>query len=311
MGGQNRIYGGFGKLRAMCSDKTSFYMTAARGLAASTRLYKVDSIVHVEDEDDIWFWRQILGRYRPGRYKFMPGSMNEKGQHTTGCSQCLKYKDFLSQRFFICIDSDLRYMLDEEISAQKGILQTYTYSWENHCCFAEKLQQTFADKTGRGNDFDFSVFLRRYSEIVYCPFLLMLHQERTGQSDFDRTKFKELITLQYRQGDEQDNGTPILERLGSVLETTIAPILVDSDFDFAAEVIRYAAKGVVESNVYLYFRGHCLYNLIVSIGNRLCDGRSVNFEQEILRTTLAFERYDAISKIRADVGILNSIRYIC
>lgn len=142
----------------MCNDKASFYMNAARGLAASTLLYNVDSIVHVEDEDDIWFWQQILSVYRPGRYKFMPGSVNEKAQYTTGCSQCLKYKDFLSQRFFICIDSDLRYLLNEDISAEKGILQTYTYSWENHCCFAEKLQQVFADMTGRGNDFDFSVF---------------------------------------------------------------------------------------------------------------------------------------------------------
>ena len=310
MGGQDCVYGGFGKLRAMCSDKTSFYMTAARGLAASTRLYKVDSIVHVEDEDDIWFWRQILGKYRPGRYKFMPGSMNEKGQHTTGCSQCLKYKDFLSQRFFICIDSDLRYMLDEDISAQKGILQTYTYSWENHCCFAEKLQQTFADKTGRGNDFDFSIFLRRYSEILYRPFLLMLYQERNGLTIFDRIKFKELIAIQYRHGDEQDNGASLLGRIVGRLEP-IQTILTDRDFDFTSEAARYAAKGIYESNTYLYVRGHCLYNMIMSIGDRLCAGLSVDFEQDILRTALAFEAYDAISKIRADIGTLNSIRYNC
>lgn len=99
-------------------------------MAASTLMYGVDSIVHVEDKDDIWFWQQLLAKYRGGRYKFKPATINEKGNRNTGCTQCLKYKGFLSQKFFICIDSDLRYLLEEGISAEDGILQTYTYSWE-------------------------------------------------------------------------------------------------------------------------------------------------------------------------------------
>ena len=82
-------------------NKRDFYEKAAKGLAASTRLYGVNSVVHVEDKDDIWFWQQLLSKYRPGRYKFMPATLNEKGNRTTGCAQCLKYKDFLSSRFFI------------------------------------------------------------------------------------------------------------------------------------------------------------------------------------------------------------------
>ena len=117
----------------MEADKRSFYEKAAKGLAASTKLYGVDTIVHVENTDDIWFWQQLLSKYRNKRYKFMPATNNEKGNRTAGCEQCLKYKEFLSQKFFICIDSDLRYLLDEELSAEMGILQTYTYSWENHC----------------------------------------------------------------------------------------------------------------------------------------------------------------------------------
>lgn len=117
----------------MAVDKHVFFKDVAKRLAASTLLYKVDSVVHVEDKDDIWFWEQLLLKYRPGRYKFKPATMNEKGNRTAGCAQCLKYKGFLSQKFFICIDSDLRRLAGEDISAVDGILQTYTYSWENHC----------------------------------------------------------------------------------------------------------------------------------------------------------------------------------
>lgn len=97
----------------MNADKDAFYEKAAKGLAASTTLYGVDSIIHVEDKDDIWFWQQFLPKYRSGRYKFLPATTNERGNRTTGCTQCLKYKKFLSQKFFICIDSDLRYLQEE------------------------------------------------------------------------------------------------------------------------------------------------------------------------------------------------------
>ena len=88
----------------MAVDKHVFFKDVAKRLAASTLLYKVDSVVHVEDKDDIWFWEQLLLKYRPGRYKFKPATMNEKGNRTAGCAQCLKYKGFLSQKFFICFD---------------------------------------------------------------------------------------------------------------------------------------------------------------------------------------------------------------
>ena len=48
----------------MNAEKKEFYRLSAKRFAASTFLYKVDALVHVEDKDDIWFWRQILSRYR-------------------------------------------------------------------------------------------------------------------------------------------------------------------------------------------------------------------------------------------------------
>lgn len=293
----------------MDANKKAFYETAARGLAASTLLYGVDSIVHVKDKDDIEFWQQLLSKYRAGRYKFKPATTNEKGNRNTGCTQCLKYKDFLSQKFFICIDSDLRYLLEEEgIAASKGILQTYTYSWENHYAFASALQQSFDEYTHKGTEFDFVAFLQEYSEVAHESFLLMLYQERNGLTDFNRDAFRSLISLQYRQRDEADNGRQFLDRLASGLASAIEGIKGTCGFHLAEESVRYASKGIRKENVYLYVRGHCLYNSLVSIGKKLCEGTGVDFEQNILKNALAFEQYDAISRIKADIGILKTIR---
>lgn len=292
----------------MAANKNTYFKDVAKGLAASTILYKVKSVVHVENKDDIWFWEQLLSKYRAGRYKFKPATINEKGNQTTGCTQCLKYKDFLSQKFFICIDSDLRYLLGENISATNGILQTYTYSWENHCAFAIQLQQTFEKKIQEGISFNFVLFLQQYSAIIYKPFLLMLYQEKNSLTDFNRDKFKQCISLQYRKKDEQNNGKQFLERLSSQLEDNIKDIISNCGFDFDKESTCYTALGVKEENAYLYARGHCLYNSLVSIGTKLCGNTGIDFEQNILKDILAFEQYDEISKIKKDIHLLNAFK---
>lgn len=220
----------------------------------------------------------------------------------------MKYRGFLSQKFFVCIDSDLRYLLEEGISAEDGILQTYTYSWENHCAFASQLQQTFDKYTHKGAEFDFSVFLSGYSEVVYEPFLLMLYQLKNELTEFDRDKFRTIISLQYRRGDEKNNGKQFLDRLSLDLQTATKNIKDTCGFNMADESVYYETKGLRKENVYLYVRGHCLYNSLVSIGKKLCEGTGMDFEQNILKNALAFEQYDAISRIKADIGILKTIR---
>lgn len=290
----------------MAVNKEEYFKVAAKGLTASTKLYKVDSIVHVEDEDDIWFWEQLLSKYRPGKYKFKPATTNEKGQRTTGCTQCLKYRNHLSQSFFICIDSDLRYLLNEDISATNGILQTYTYSWENHCAFASALQDSFEMHVNK--DFNFKTFLLQYSTIMYKPFLLMLYLMKNDLPGFGREAFKQCISIQYRKEDEMNNGKAFLERLAARLAEATKDIIDGCVFDLEQESCFYAVLGLREENAYLYVRGHCLYNSLISIGTKLCENAGVDFQQNILKSSLAFDKYDEISRIKTDIHMLNTIR---
>lgn len=290
----------------MRASRESYYESVARRLAGSAILYGADSVVHVEAEDDIWFWKSMLERYRKGKYIFLPATKNEHGNWTSGCTQCLKYRKFLSQRFFICIDSDLRLLLGERLEASRGILQTRTYSWENHCVWAEGLQERFASATGRGDSFDFRRFLEEYSGTVYVPMLLMLYQERTGQEDFAREHFRRCISVVYRHGDERDNGRRLLREIRNRLDKATAGCL--DGFRLQEEQTRYSEYGLREDNAYLYVRGHCIYNTVVSIGRKLCENTGCDFENDILLAGPDYGRYPELDNIADDIRQLSSLR---
>ena len=132
---------------------------------------RVKAVVHLEDAEDELFWKNQLQKASPATYHFLAYSKNDKGNKARGCEQCLRYKSFLTCRFFICIDSDLRQLRGEEgLSADNFIAQTYTYSWENHFCEAEHLQERLV-RVMPNVAFDFNFFLRELSKVVYKPLL--------------------------------------------------------------------------------------------------------------------------------------------
>ena len=153
----------------------------------------IRSVVHLEDAEDEPFWDTILQRVRPGKYHYVHYSKSEKGNDTTGCDQCLKFRPYLTSRFFICIDSDLRYLMGEaNLDATHYVIQTYTYSWENHYCQSGALQSSItANATGLG--FDFSIFYSELSHALYEPLLLLLYCKRTDNILLTEKLFRQIF----------------------------------------------------------------------------------------------------------------------
>lgn len=125
---------------------------------------------------------------------------------------------------------------------------------------------------------------------------------------FGRETFKQCISVQYKKEDELDNRQAFLERLSARLAEATKDVMGSCGFNLEKESCFYADLGVREENVYLYVRGHCLYNSLVSIGTNLCENTGVDFEQNILKSGLAFDKYDEISRIKTDIHMLNTIR---
>lgn len=125
------------------AEKRAFYGSAAKRFKAELRLYGATAAIHLENKNDEVFWSKILKEAFPnGKFRFISASRSIGGNVTCGCTQCLQYRDFLDKNFWIAIDSDYRYLSEEpNIDARHFILQTYTYSFENHFCYWKNVQR--------------------------------------------------------------------------------------------------------------------------------------------------------------------------
>ena len=258
--------------------------------------------VHLEDGDDKGFWNAMLQGRQPGHYYFITHSRSPKGYDTKGCEQCLKYRPYLSKRFFICIDSDMRYLLQEpDLNASNFICQTYTYSWENHYCEASALQQRFEKQCpDKAAIFDFSAFLSELSKALYKPLLLLLYCLKNDKPDFNLRMFSACIPNQCKRVELADNGKTLLERIAKNFEQHLNSQFAKS-IDYNAESSYCHALNVNEENAYLHVRGHNVFDLVAYIGDLLCRGTSVSFKNDVLTNELPPQDYWQIKRVASDI----------
>ncbi len=307
--------------------RTAYYSAAARRFALDARMFRCRAAVHVENKDDIAFWGAVLKHFRPGdKFHFLAGSRNEFGRETYGVTQCLKYFDYLNPNFFICIDSDYRYLLRERmINVEHYVLQTYTYSFENHHCFAEGLDDVCSRATHMKNTvFDFRRFLKMFSNILYDLFVWHLYFQNADPSLFSQAEFDSYLCLSNSKKRPliTEHGEPVLEEWKIRIEKKVEALgrkYSNADLDIVKE--RYRELGLTPDNVYLFVRGHNLYDLVLLLCKEVCKlllrkarkrqnahsemmkevyrGRySVDYE---LRQNIKYGAYLPICKIEEDV----------
>lgn len=241
--------------------------------------------VHLEDAEDKKFWLHRLQQVKPGKYNLVSYSKSAKDNNTTGCEQCLKYKGYLSKNFFIAIDSDIRYLVQQPgIDAAHYIAQTYTYSWENHYCEAVNLQHRF-EKAFADEDkfapFDFCAFLTELSVLLYKPLLLVVRNELspTKCASLTTKKVFGAMPAQVRREWLADNGRVLLNEIAGKLAVVTG---CADDKGLQAYANRLKELGITEKTAYLHVRGHNLYNMIRSMGTLLCGGTQIKFTTQVL-----------------------------
>lgn len=249
--------------------------------------------VHLESEEDEMFWDTMLQKYHSGKYNYVYYSKNESGNDSKGCVQCLKYKNYLSRNFFICIDSDLRYLCQEQgIDRSHFILQTYGYSWENHYCYAEKLETSWKNKCPeKAKDFSFRHFINELSCALYTDFLNFLIMRKRGfKKDFPLRRFDGSIPRQCNSKELAENGKGIIYK-----------IKAGGSYVNAQDKAYFQNLGLTERNAYMHIKGHTIYTLIKSIGDCICYYSNINFEKDILLDSLQTSGYWEVDKIREDI----------
>lgn len=257
-------------------SRTLHFANAAKRFALDAKMFRCRAAVHVENKDDIAFWSAVLKHFRPGdKFHFIAGSRNEYGNETYGVTQCLKYFPYLSPDFFICIDSDYRYLLKErDINVKHFVIQTYTYSFENHHCFADGLDDVCCRVTRLKNTvFDFNRFLTEFSNILYELFIWHLYFQNADPVRFSQLEFDAYLALTTSRSYPlvYDNGGRALDELRVRVERKLK--FLRRKYPHAnLEIVkqRYLELGVTPDNVYLFVRGHNLYNLILLICKEVC-----------------------------------------
>ncbi|MEE1254068.1 MAG: DUF4435 domain-containing protein [Paludibacteraceae bacterium] len=265
---------------------------------------RVVASVHLENRDDELFWDTLLQHHKEGKYNFIYESRVEKDSSPhSGVDQCLRYKAYLSSTFFICIDSDLRYLLQEtNIDANHFIIQTYTYSWENHYCIAEHIQKRIKELAPEAaTKFDFVHFLSNLSKYAYEPFIYLLEAVANHSAPNNmRKQFRHCIPSQCSALIFNDNGALFLSQIKQeLLQFKNNPLFASIDLKAAKQ--KYKTLGITESNAYLHLRGHNIWSLTNSIGTILCKSYKINFKEQILIPSLQLAGNWQIEKIHTDI----------
>ena len=262
---------------------------------------RLKAVVHLEDAEDELFWDHQLQKASPATYHFLAYSKNDRGNEARGCEQCLRYRPFLTNRFFICIDSDLRQLRGEEgLSPDNFIAQTYAYSWENHFCEAEHLQARLV-KLLPNVEFDFRIFLQGLSKIVYEPLLYLVHYSQSSElnQQWNITKFNACLPLQPKRDELANNGRAYLERVAKLFREAIANL---------QQNVPMKNEHLDETNAYLHIQGHQLYKLVLNIGTLLCRGTKVAYKTDILDKALHTEGYVEIDNVQSDLVKITSAK---
>jgi hypothetical protein len=254
------------------------------------------AVVHLEGEDDETFWNYQLQSVCPGRYRFIYHSKSNSGKETTGCEQCLRFRPYLSKHFFICIDSDLRLLRGEKnLDVHQYIIQTYTYSWENHLCEGYHLQKCL--EKYESINFDIENFLQKFSQIVYKPLLYLIGYSADSETNqlWNISKFNACIPLQPKRIDLRNNGSSYLLAMKLLFDKALLGLNSN---------MLQSIDSLTETNAYLHIQGHQLYKLILHIGTMLCSNAGVAFRTEVLDKNVCTEGYHEIEALQADLKIL-------
>lgn len=303
-------------------EKKQFYEIAAKRFKAEVRLYGATAAVHIENKNDVPFWEKVLlHAYPKGKFRFITSSRSATGNVTCGCTQCMQYHPFLDNRFWIAIDSDYRYLGEEPgIDTDHFVLQTYTYSFENHICYGPNMNRAYHLALGFEPDailpeeiaFDFDAFLKEYSFIVYPLMVWQLYLSNINKDEFPQAVFHRLLHLSIPKEFWKDNGASVLDILrkrSRKLQMHLKNKYPDADYTWYEA--RCNELGLTRDNCYLFVRGHNLYDSLIPLASNLVSHhKSMNkmlkgnkFEN-ILTSHICFDQYHEINAIINDINTI-------
>ena len=243
-------------------ERNKKYILDARAFVADAKKKHLDGAVYCEAKEDTRFWEKVLTEFMPNhKFDFHCYTKTKNSDKSSGKGQVLLYESVANRNFLLCIDSDYDYLLDN-LTTQNNpyILQTYTYSIENHWCYAPSLNDFLSKLFEEKINFDFEKFLSDFSKIIYEAFLHTVLSEKSENPYFSRHDLEAILNF-----NNYGNKNDYLNYINTKLQQKINDFNSDfkqSDFD-NLNLFLQRNKGLSPETTYLFLRGHTLFEKVI------------------------------------------------
>lgn len=253
--------------------------------------------VFVEDEEDVPFWKDIFLLCNV-QTRVYPAS---KTSLKRGKEIVLRLAPQVGKNMVLAVDSDYDYLLgntftkSELINTNPYIFQTYVYSIENFKSLAEIQHQIVVESALVDSDeFDYEKYVKTYSELIYELFLysFFYHRENLQNAEAHKLAYEKnekiLSTAELKQWQTKNKVTPTFtieefckevelnkfeiskweehfEKISKKIDKKLKalPIIEEKKLEKLKQELE--AKGVKSTNVYLFAKGHKIYDNIMGL----------------------------------------------
>ncbi len=268
------------------------YFEAANALRSRKSRRRI--VAYVESYDDILFWRSVLGNFENDKLYFEVMLPTRKKLERGKKSVLMNFiGDKAGPDMIACVDADYDYLMQGATPQSRMIIDspfvfhTYAYAIENMQCYASSLHDVCVMVTLNDHRiFDFTEYMRQYSEAIFPLFIWSVWVYRTGNyHNFTLTDFARIIDP---GGFSIFNPQPSIEHLRKKVSTKIRQLQTefpDNKEQYLKLKEEVKALGVTPQTTYLYVQGHALFdNVVVPILSKVCNRLRMERQDEIQRT---------------------------
>jgi len=227
-----------------------------------------DIAVLVEDWKDEIFWATVIKKALP-RCK-----LDFPYQSTRGKDAILKYKEFVNNRFIICVDSDNTYLFTEKHYLEKDfIFHTYTYNIESYQCNPNSLKQLCKEIVINDN-FNFTDFFTHFSEITATLFYFWIYvyssNIKIGKSILNKENLENIFSYKWNEIKNLSEINTVLQHftqnINKLLYTLYQAIpwyesVLKTEIPAIKEKIKKQFH-INENELFLFFNGHVIFEKI-------------------------------------------------
>lgn len=273
----------------LSDNLNSNYIGAASKLRAQGARRRI--LAYVESFDDIFFWRNVLGRFEDKNIYFevmLPSRTSLAKGKKVAITNILRGK--LGQNMIACVDADYDYLMQGATESSKivcknpYVFHTFAYAIENFQCYAPSLHNVCVMSTLNDRKaFDFEKFMRDFSQTIYPLFIWNIWCYRRGyHNNFSMANMCAVFSMGDINLLHPDKAIEVLRKKVNRTISSLQHTFPQAKEEYPALKQKLRTLGVMPENVYMYIRGHDIFDAVVSpLVSSVCEMLRREREREI------------------------------